>query len=334
MRVLIADDHRSVRQAVRAILSFEDDIDVVGEAADGQQTLELARRLRPDAVVLDSSMPRLTGLEVARRLASELPKTAVVFHSLDSEVRDEALAAGAEAFVLKDAPMAELLRAVRGAGGKAQRSPGRRQRDRLYVASVHVLSAVLEVKDSGALLGNHHLAAIARRMCALLGVSERDAERIELATLLRDIGKVAVPEAILKKATPLLTEERRYVALHATLGAAILEDSEVLRELAPIVRHHHESFDGSGYPDGLAGDAIPLGTQIVGLLDAFNGITSPRPYKRALSSDFAIEQLALASARQFSPRLLQALLKLHRREPELFLGAQLSARAQHVDGVV
>src|SRR5438445_443741 len=180
MRVLVADDHASVREAVKAVLGFEDDIEVVGEAEDGPGALRLAHELQPDAIVLDNWMPGL----------------------------------------------------------------------------------------------------------------------------LRDIGKIALPAAVLTKRDPLDPSEREQVRTHVTLGADILAGSESLRDLAWLVRHHHERYDGSGYPNGLRGDDIPLGAQIVGVLDAYNAIVSPRCYKPAFPPRFALEQLALGAGRDFAMPLV------------------------------
>ncbi len=316
MRVLVADDHASVREAVKAVLAFEADIEIVGEAKDGHDTLRLARELMPDAIVLDNWMPGLSGLDVARRVAKELPNTAVVMLTLDPQVRDLAMAAGAGAVVLKDAPSGELVRAVRALVGRPKRrSIGRRQRDRLYVEAVFVLSAAIESKESGRPVGKGRLARAARRLAERLGQDETEAERIELAVLLRDIGKVAVPESLLTKRGPLEPTERDQLRAHVSLGADILAASESLQDLAPFVRHHHERYDGSGYPDGLRGDAIPLGAQIVGLLDAYNAIVSPRSYKPAFPPEFALEQLSLGVGRDFAVSLVAALFDLNRKEP-------------------
>src|SRR2546426_5203 len=311
VKVLVADDHSAVREAVKAILRIEGDIQIVGEAQDGAEALRLAHALAPDAVVLDNWMPGLTGIEVARRIASELPNVSIVLLTLDPHLTDLALAAGADAVVMKDAPSGTLVRAVRNATGRGRRrSPGRRERDRLYVDSVFVVSEALEAKIAGVGVPRARLGAAAGRLAERLGLTESEAERVELAVLLRDIGKVAVPDAVLTKPGPLAADERAQLASHAAIGASLLRRSRGLQSVAPLVRHHHERCDGSGYPDGLTESAIPLGAQIVGLLDAYNAIVSPRPYKPAFPADFALQQLSLSAGRQFSTRIVAALFEL------------------------
>ncbi|OLC54570.1 MAG: hypothetical protein AUH85_11475 [Chloroflexi bacterium 13_1_40CM_4_68_4] len=320
MKVLVADDHSAVREAVKAILRIEGDIQIVGEAQDGAEALRLAHALAPDAVVLDNWMPGLTGIEVARRIASELPNVSIVLLTLDPHLTDLALAAGADAVVMKDAPSGTLVRAVRNATGRGRRrSPGRRERDRLYVDSVFVVSEALEAKIAGVGVPRARLGAAAGRLAERLGLTESEAERVELAVLLRDIGKVAVPDAVLTKPGPLAADERAQLASHAAIGASLLRRSRGLQSVAPLVRHHHERCDGSGYPDGLTESAIPLGAQIVGLLDAYNAIVSPRPYKPAFPADFALQQLSLSAGRQFSTRIVAALFELRKDDAGVLL---------------
>src|SRR5438128_10396909 len=135
MRVLVADDHEMIREAVKAILAGESGTEIVGEARDGPSALRLARELVPDAIVLDNRMPGLSGLDVARRISKELPNTSIVFLTLDSRIEELARAAGADAVVMKDAPAGELLRAVKRVAAKERRcTPRRRGRGPLFVA--------------------------------------------------------------------------------------------------------------------------------------------------------------------------------------------------------
>src|SRR2546428_6431644 len=196
MRVLVADDHASVREAVKAVLGFEDDIEIVGEAEDGPGALRLAHELLPDAIVLDNWMPGLTGLDVARRLTRDLPNVSIVLLTLDPQLRDLALAAGAGAVVLKGAPAGELVRAVRGVATKPRRrSLGRRERDRLYVDSVLVLSGAIESKETGRPAVKPRLAAAGRRLAERLGPSGTGGGRGGPPVPLLGIGEKAPPPA-------------------------------------------------------------------------------------------------------------------------------------------
>src|SRR5207237_1397486 len=163
------------------------------------------------------------------------------------------------------------------------------------------------------------LGAAAARLATRLGLDDAASERIEVAMLLRDIGKIAVSDTVLTKTEPLAEDERAQIRAHATIGASLLEGAAGLRDVAPIVRHHHERCDGSGYPDGLTERDIPIGAQIVGLLDAYNAIVSPRPYKAALPPDFALQQLSLGAGRQFSVRSVAALYQLRGEDRALLM---------------
>ena len=217
--------------------------------------------------------------------------------------------------ISKDAPSGELARAVRGIAERwKRRSPGRRERDRLYAESVRALSAAIEAKELGLGVAPPRLAGIARQLALSLGRDADEAERVELAMLLRDIGKVAIPDATLTKRTPLEPSERELVRRHVTLVTDMLAAAPALRDLVPIVRHHHERYDGSGYPDGLRGDDIPLGAQIVGALDTFIGIVSARSYKSAFPAEFALDQLRLGAGREFDARVVEAFVEVYRRD--------------------
>ena len=315
MRVLIADDHEMVREGVKAALRFEAGIEIVGEAKDGLDALRLALELKPDAMVIDNHMPGLSGIALARHIARDLPNPAIILLTLDEQVREVALAAGVQVVVSKDAPSGELARAIRRIAERwKRRSPGRRERDRLYAESVRALSGAIEAKETGLGVAPPRLAGVARQLALRLGRDADEAERIELAMLLRDIGKVAIPDTTLTKRAPLDPSELELVRRHVTLGTDILAAAPALRDLVPIVRHHHERYDGSGYPDGLRGDDIPLGAQIVGVLDAFNGIVSARSYKSPFPADFALEQLLLGAGREFAATVVEAFVEVYRSD--------------------
>jgi ribonuclease P protein subunit RPR2 len=146
--------------------------------------------------------------------------------------------------------------------------------------------------------------AIARH----LGLNEGVRSVIRFGACLHDIGKVAVPEALLRKPEALTPEERAIVQTHPEVGAAILADIDTWEDVRLIVRHHHEHFDGGGYPDGLRGDQIPLGARIVSVVDAFDVMRTGRPYQAARSYDWILEELRRESGSQFDPELVAALM--------------------------
>ena len=193
-----------------------------------------------------------------------------------------------------------------------------RERERsLYRASVEVLAATVDAKDPYTHDHSRKVARYARLLAEAMGCSPEEVEQIELAGLLHDVGKIGVPDYILRKPGRLTPEEWELMKAHARLGAEILATHPALQPIVPLVRHHHERWDGRGYPDGLAGSQIPLGAAIIGLADAFDTMTSDRPYRRAMPVTMAVEELERCSGTQFHPGVVAAFRRLLQESPEL-----------------
>ena len=144
----------------------------------------------------------------------------------------------------------------------------------------------------------------------LLGLDGRALRDLTYGAAFHDIGKIAVPESILNKPGPLTREERAQVERHVVVGEQILAPIEFLASVRPLVRHGHERWDGTGYPDRLTGDAIPLGSRVIFVCDAFDAMTSNRPYRRAMPREAARRELRAHSGTQFDPRMVDALLEV------------------------
>jgi len=183
----------------------------------------------------------------------------------------------------------------------------------LYRASVEALAAVVDAKDPSTHQHSRRVATIARLIAQELGLPQHEIEEIELAALLHDVGKIAIPDAILRKADKLDAAEWSIVSTHPSLGAQLLAGHPQLRRIASLVRAHHERWDGQGYPDGLRGDAIPLGAAIIGLADAFDTMTSDRPYRPALSPAEALAEVRRCRGTQFHPAVVDAFLQAWHR---------------------
>jgi HD-GYP domain-containing protein (c-di-GMP phosphodiesterase class II) len=154
------------------------------------------------------------------------------------------------------------------------------------------------------------IAQIARDMARAVGLPDGDVERIRTASLLHDLGKLAIPESILSKPSALNADEWRSIVEHPKIGQVVLEQAGAISDAAAIVLHHHEWFDGRGYPYGLAGAEIPIGSRIVSIADAYEAMISDRPYKRTLSHAEALAELKRASGSQFDPELVQIFVTL------------------------
>ena len=183
------------------------------------------------------------------------------------------------------------------------------QLERGYLGTAEALSAALEAKDS---YTAGHSQSIVRRSEAVgrrLGLSGADLRTLRYGAAFHDIGKLAVPEAILSKPGPLTAAERRQIEQHTVIGERILAPVDFLEPVRPLVRHAHERWDGKGYPDRLAGEAIPLGSRIIFACDAFDAMTTDRPYRAALPSSEALAELRRCAGSQFDPRVVAALLE-------------------------
>lgn len=175
-----------------------------------------------------------------------------------------------------------------------------------YVSTVRALAAAVDAKDhythGHSELTMRYAVAIARQ----LGLSEDEIADVQIAALLHDVGKIGTPDGILNKQSELTEEEWSVIKEHPSLGAKVIQQVDVLSSAVDAVRHHHERYDGSGYPNGLHGDEIPLASQIIAVADAFQAMTSSRPYRRAYSHEYALQELKRCAGTQFSRRVVDA----------------------------
>ena len=177
-------------------------------------------------------------------------------------------------------------------------------------AAEEVIHSVLEPLPHYRGRPSELIATIATTLARQLDLPPAEVERIRVASLLHDVGKVAVPASILEKPAPLTPTEWQSVVQHPRVGQLILEQASSLREAVPIILHHHERYGGSGYPHGLSGEDIPLGARIVAIADAYDAMTSDRPYKKAISHSDALEELTRNASTQFDPHLVALFCEL------------------------
>jgi HD-GYP domain-containing protein (c-di-GMP phosphodiesterase class II) len=178
-----------------------------------------------------------------------------------------------------------------------------RRLQRSIFQSLLGLANALEAKDEYTRGHSDRVAGLARRLALEAGLAVREADVVAQSALLHDLGKIGVPEHILRKPGPLTEEEWAAMRRHPLTGAQILAPLEFFANGALIVRHHHEHQDGSGYPDGLADEKIPLGARIIAVADAYDALTSERPYRRAMAHAVALERLATEAGRMLDARL-------------------------------
>jgi putative nucleotidyltransferase with HDIG domain len=179
-------------------------------------------------------------------------------------------------------------------------------------AAVATMAQVVDDRDSSTFHHSERVSSYAVAVAGELGLDQSLIELIEQAASVHDLGKIGVPDRVLLKPGPLTIDERATMWLHTEIGARILSQFRLFRSGSEIVLHHHEAFDGSGYPAGLAGDAIPIGARVVAVADAFDAMTSDRPYRRALSVDEAVERFRIGAGQQWDPVVVAAMLRLVR----------------------
>jgi len=305
--VLVVDDVEANRELIKACLS-EVECDV-RTAEDGLEALRSIERSRPDLVLLDVQMPGMDGLEVCRRIkglegGSLLP--VVMITALDkTSDRVRALTSGADDYMSKPVDRVELVARVRSA------LKLKRVYDSLDSAErvIYALAAAVEAKDPYTEAHTERVARSARRLGERMGLSDDELDTLYRGGIIHDIGKIGVPDNILLKPGELDAEEQTRMHLHPIIGENIVAPLQTGGELLPMIRHHHERFDGNGYPDRLAGDDIPLLARILSVCDAYDALTSDRPYRPRQSHDAALAVLRQGAGRQWDPRVVRFVLE-------------------------
>lgn len=175
---------------------------------------------------------------------------------------------------------------------------------------IDIVVNILDVRDPYTFRHSWRVAEIAVLIAREMGLPPDRVETLHIAAHLHDIGKIGVPDCVLNKPGRLTDEERRLMQSHPRIGCQILDRLVIFKNISPMVLHHHERFDGHGYPEGLAGEEIPLGSRIIAVADSFDAITSDRPYRKALSQDEGFREIALHVGDQFCPTVVRHFLTI------------------------
>jgi len=283
-----------------------------------------------NVVITDLAMPQASGLELLAQARGHDPLCKVIlitaYASEDSLAG--ALRLGAYDFLEKPFDLARLIQSVRDAlsgqsapltarAARAMQAVGR-QRE-IHLESIRALAQAVEAKDPYTRRHSDQVAHYARHLGRAAGLAEDLVESIRTAALLHDVGKIGIPDHILTKPGRLTSKEFSHVRRHPMLGFQILQNISVFSVEAKLVRHHHENWDGSGYPDGLAGEAIPLGARIINLADSIDAMLMKRTYKEAYSVPKMLEEIQRGSGTQFEPQLTQVALNWCRNHSNLLI---------------
>lgn len=336
-RILIVDDQEANTTLLREMLE-EEGYSGMQVINDARLAVEAAQTFEPDLVLLDLMMPYVDGFQIMHQLQATLPSTVflpvlVLTADATGVTKRRALASGATDFITKPFDVEEVLLRVRNLLQLRFFSDAlKRQNDLLEVrvaertrelleTQSEVLSRLAtaaEYRDDDT--GEHtwRVARVSASMARELGWAARQVELFQEAARLHDVGKVGIPDAILLKPGRLTQEEFTVMKGHAAIGGRIMSDgsSSLLQLAQEIACSHHERWDGSGYPTGLGGEAIPISGRIVAVADVYDALTSERPYKLAWSHEDALKEIRNQSGRQFDPEVVEVFLRIMTQHEE------------------
>jgi response regulator RpfG family c-di-GMP phosphodiesterase len=336
-RLLIADDDAAVRGVLREFLSAEYECESVGSA---EEALSLLDGGDFQLIVSDISMSGMTGIEMIPHVLARSPDTLIIMVSGSQDVESAvgAMRAGAFDYVLKPFDLELVEVAVRRAlehqrlleskrsyetylermitRRKAELDGALQSLEGAYRATLKALVTALETRDSETHGHSERVVAFSLRLGRELGLSDEELTALEFGSLLHDIGKIGVPDAVLRKPAPLTEPEWYEMRKHPLHGEQILGGIEFLEGASRVVAQHHERWDGSGYPIGLRGEQIDQNARIFAVADAFDAITSDRVYRAGKSYESAARELDEWAGRQFDPAVVEAFRRVTPEEWE------------------
>ncbi|MGA3292760.1 MAG: HD domain-containing phosphohydrolase [Candidatus Acidiferrales bacterium] len=286
-RILIVDDEAGARVALATLLRREGY--EVREATDGAAALAECASFRPDLILLDIVMPGMDGFEVCRRIKAtpetHLTPVVLITGLSGTEDRIEGINADADDLLSKPIDFNELLARTRSLLRLKQFTDELENAESVLFTLAHAI----EARDPYTRGHCERLAEMSALLGYKLGLSEENITALRRAGIVHDIGKVAVPDAILLKPGPLSADEAEVMRKHPVVGERICAPLRTFGLVLPIIRHHHEKHDGSGYPDGLRGGEIPLTAAILQLADVYDALTTDRPYRKASTQAVALK---------------------------------------------
>ena len=352
-KILVVDDEDAIREVVSTLLEAQGYRCTV--CSNGRMALDAFRNDTFDLVLSDIVMPEMDGLKLLGELRKDDPDVPVIMVTAmhDISIALEAIRAGAYDYILKPFEKDQLHLSVRRAlehrrlvmenrtyqsdlehlvaERTQQLSIALQDLEQSYDYTLEALGGALDAKDAETEGHCQRVTAFTITIAKSMGVDRGLLRHIARGAFLHDIGKMGVPDSILRKPGPLTTEEREIMRRHCEIGFAVLERIPFLKEAAEIVLSHQEMYDGTGYPRGLKGDNIPLGARIFAVADTLDAMISDRPYRKALPISAAREEIRRFSGKQFDPRVVEVFLshpdrvwvELHDKVGDPFRLAQL-----------
>ena len=326
-KILIVDDEETIRKVLKQTLSgkgYE-----CQESGSANQALDELRSNTVELVILDIKMPGKSGVQLLPEIRASYPDTMVIMATAitDTSTAIHCMRLGAYDYITKPFNLDEIVLSVERALEKRRLELENRDYQQhleqkveeqsrkiraSFLNAITSLAYALEAKDKYTSGHSQRVAEMSLAIAKELGMPQDSINRIRLAGQVHDIGKIGVRESVLNKSGRLTDDEFQHIKYHCEIGGRILtpivEDKEILK----IVSHHHERYDGNGYPDGLFGEHIPLGARILAVADAFDAMTSERPYRGAMSPETACAEIKHGKGTQFAPEVADAFLRARR----------------------
>ncbi|MFZ0737108.1 MAG: HD domain-containing phosphohydrolase [Candidatus Acidiferrales bacterium] len=331
-KILIADDEEAIREVISTLLETKGY--VCQAVPNGLVALEHFRRESPSLVLSDIVMPEMDGLKLLAQLREHDPDVPVIMVTAmhDISIALEAIRNGAYDYILKPFEKDQLYVSVRRAlehrrlvmenrtyqsdleqlvaERTQQLSLALRDLEQSYDYTLEALGGALDAKDAETEGHCQRVTAFTITIAKSMNVDKMALRHIARGAFLHDIGKMGIPDSILRKPGPLTADERTTMRRHCDIGFSVLERIPFLKEAAEIVLTHQECFNGSGYPRGLKGEKIPLGSRIFAVADTLDAMISDRPYRKALPISAAREEIQRNSGTQFDPRVVDVFLSI------------------------
>jgi len=342
IQILVVDDEEPIRNALKKFL-MQQQYEVYA-AGTGDEALQQLRRHRIALMLFYIRMPGTSGVDLVTQAIEIEPELAILMLTAVNDATSAALCMqrGAMDYLTKPIELADLGRAVQRAlkrremllenrqlnqwlkeevstrTAELQRERGKLER--LSIATLEALVNALEAKDPYMRGHSARVADLSATVAHELGMPEEDVEQVRVAGRLHDIGKIGTRESVLNKQGALTPEEFEHVKQHVIIGSQILAPLAHLGDIIPAVRHHHERWDGTGYPDGLRGEEIPIGARILGAAEVFDALSTSRAYQEKMSPEKAVQRAADLSGTVLDPKVFEALASVvARRRTLVFL---------------
>jgi putative nucleotidyltransferase with HDIG domain len=330
-RILIVDDEEVICNVLDRRLTREGYFCTT--AHNGKEALNHFYKNSFSLIISDIKMPEMTGIELLQKVKAIDPKMKMIMVTAypDIDLAVDAMRLGAYDFIIKPADLDLIVMSVKKAleskrleeeieayhnrmeelveERTAKLQQAYRTLKKSHLDSVKVLAEAIDAKDPYTRGHSDRVKRMSLAIAKKMGFSEERLENLEYGALLHDIGKIGIKDEVLQKQAPLSSEEYQYIQEHPLIGVKIVEGVEFFKDKIPMIRYHHEHYDGNGYPNGLAGEAIPLEARIISLPDAFDAMTSARPHRGVMPLQNVLAELEKCKGKQFDPKVLEIFLR-------------------------